>query len=103
MNCTVWGKELVSRRKDARFCSAKCRVSASRVTDKSVTDKSVTAIVTLKDRWLCQAEGCNLRNAPGHKNFCLYHWRISEGMATISLEDYTKLNDSQAEIDKALI
>jgi hypothetical protein len=38
MLCTTCGKEFVSRRKDARFCSVTCRSKCHRATDKPATD-----------------------------------------------------------------
>ena len=43
MKCNQCNESFESKRKDAKFCSARCRVTANRVTDnppESVTDKS---------------------------------------------------------------
>ena len=85
----------MSKRKDALFCSAKCRVTDKRkkvVTDKSVTDNVTDKLsVTPKDSWLCKIEGCNLPNMPGHGDMCIYHWRVSEKLY-ISKQQYDLLN-----------
>ena len=110
MICKACNKEFVSRRKDAIYCSAKCRVSAHRVTDNVtdnlVTDKSVTDNVTdnvsvpvtdntrYKSPLACKVLTCYGLAMPGHGDMCIYHWRKSSGLSTISIEDY-RLNNAK--------
>ena len=42
MICNACGKEFVSRRRDARYCSSGCRVKVCRVADKSSLEDNVT-------------------------------------------------------------
>jgi len=62
MKCYTCQKEFESKRTDAKFCSASCRVTFNRnkvsVTDKSVTDNPVSSVtdkvkinVVPKDEW----------------------------------------------------
>jgi len=94
--CKVCSKVFSPKRKDAKFCSAKCRVTNKRnktVTDKSVTDNvSVSVTDNSKDTWLCKVDGCNLPNMPGHGNMCIYHWKVSMGLSHTSDKEYEKLN-----------
>jgi len=102
--CKVCSKVFSPKRKDAKFCSAKCRVTNKRnktVTDKSVTDNvtdNVSVPVTDNTRYksplACKVLTCYGLAMPGHNDMCIYHWRKSSGLSTISIEDY-RLNNAK--------
>ena len=99
--CVVCGKSFEAKRKDAKCCSWVCRNKLS--TDKSSpkkeiippkieVEKEVVVPGTPKPSYLCKVDSCNLPSYPGHREMCIYHWKIDEGMAHISEEDYNTLN-----------
>ena len=96
MNCKTCGKEFESRRNTAKYCSVTCRVNNNR--EVSVTDKIDTNVTVKKESWLCKHGGCYLRSPVGHDGLCIYHWRKSLLMPTISKEDYEELNEAQKEV-----
>ena len=97
MKCLVCGKEFETFRKDKKYCSSSCRLKRFRNTSDETfheTDKHETDVTVSvpKDSWLCEKEGCKLRNLPGHEGMCIYHWRISLGFPHIPKQQYELIN-----------
>ena len=111
MICKACNKEFESKRKTAQYCSSRCRklaflkdrVSVPR-TDKvsvpvsvsiSVPDSvPVTDNTRYKSPLACKVLTCYGLAMPGHNDMCIYHWRKSSGLSTISIEDY-RLNNAK--------
>ena len=73
MECIVCNQVFEAKRADARYCSAKCRVTANRnkdaVTDNSVTDK-LPANYGLDD---CQCKHCQQACSRGAQGSIINH------------------------------
>ena len=69
MDCIVCGEVFEAKRKDAKYCSARCRVRAGRVTDNPVTDNPpshVTDNIPGYGTDLCECKHC--QQARGNKS-----------------------------------
>ena len=98
MICKACNKEFESKRKTAQYCSARCKLAYHRKDSVSKDSVSVSVPVTDNTRYksplACKISTCYGLSMPGHDDMCIYHWRKSSGLSTISIEDY-RLNNAK--------